>query len=146
MNKGQSIMDVMQRFSKAMFIPVLILPIAGLLIAIGNIFTNPNLLEAVPFLDNPYTVGFGTIISGSLVTIYRELKRCPSDQYQAQDTHEGANQRARLKGRNPKYTVELLKDIQDKLERTWSPEQIVGRDYQGKFPLNPSITGFTKIS
>ncbi|MFL2144322.1 IS30 family transposase, partial [Ruoffia sp. FAM 20857] len=46
--------------------------------------------------------------------------------------HEGANQRARLKGRNPKYTVELLKDIQDKLERTWSPEQIVGRDYQGK--------------
>lgn len=65
-------------------------------------------------------------------TIYRELKRCPSDQYQAQDTHEGANQRARLKGRNPKYTVELLKDIQDKLERTWSPEQIVGRDYQGK--------------
>lgn len=73
MNKGQSIMDVMQRFSKAMFIPVLILPIAGLLIAIGNIFTNPNLLEAVPFLDNPYTVGFGTIISGSLVTILQNL-------------------------------------------------------------------------
>ncbi|MGO3201501.1 MAG: PTS transporter subunit EIIC [Ruoffia tabacinasalis] len=73
MNKGQSIMDVMQRFSKAMFIPVLILPIAGLLIAIGNIFTNPNLLEVVPFLDNPYTVGFGTIISGSLVTILQNL-------------------------------------------------------------------------
>lgn len=65
-------------------------------------------------------------------TIYRELKRCPTEQYKAQDTQEGANQRARLKGRNPKYTVELLKDIQDKLERTWSPEQIVGRDYQGK--------------
>ena len=73
MNKGQSIMDVMQRFSKAMFIPVLILPIAGLLIAIVNIFTNPNLLEVVPFLDNPYTVGFGTIISGSLVTILQNL-------------------------------------------------------------------------
>lgn len=73
MNKGQSIMDVMQSFSKAMFIPVLILPIAGLLIAIGNIFTNPNLLEVVPFLDNPYTVGFGTIISGSLVTILQNL-------------------------------------------------------------------------
>ncbi|TLQ49016.1 PTS glucose transporter subunit IIBC [Ruoffia tabacinasalis] len=66
-------MDVMQRFSKAMFIPVLILPIAGLLIAIGNIFTNPNLLEVIPFLDNPYTVGFGTIISGSLVTILQNL-------------------------------------------------------------------------
>lgn len=73
MNKDQSIMDVMQRFSKAMFIPVLILPIAGLLIAIGNILTNPNLLAAVPLLDNPYTTGFGTLISGSLVTILQNL-------------------------------------------------------------------------
>lgn len=73
MNKGSNIMDVMQRFSKAMFIPVLILPIAGLLIAIGNILTNPNLLAVFPFLDNPITVGFGTIISGSLVTILQNL-------------------------------------------------------------------------
>lgn len=73
MNNNQSIMDVMQRFSKAMFIPVLILPIAGLLIAIGNIFTNPNLLAAVPFMDNPYTTGLGTIMSGSLVTILQNL-------------------------------------------------------------------------
>lgn len=73
MKKDQGIMDLMQRFSKAMFIPVLILPIAGLLIAIGNIFTNPNLLELLPFLDNPITVGFGTIISGSLVTILQNL-------------------------------------------------------------------------
>ncbi|WP_233570018.1 PTS transporter subunit EIIC [Aerococcus agrisoli] len=73
MNKGSNIMDVMQRFSKAMFIPVLILPIAGLLIAIGNILTNANLLAVFPFLDNPITVGFGTIISGSLVTILQNL-------------------------------------------------------------------------
>ena len=30
------VMDALQRFSKAMFIPVLILPIAGILIAVGN--------------------------------------------------------------------------------------------------------------
>lgn len=66
-------MNAMQAFSKAMFAPVLILPIAGLLIAIGNIFTNANLLKIVPFLNNPVTKGFGTILSGSLVTILTNL-------------------------------------------------------------------------
>lgn len=69
----EKVMDGMQRFSKAMFIPVLILPIAGILIAVGNIFTNPRLLEAIPFLDNPITTGFGTILSGSLVSILSNL-------------------------------------------------------------------------
>lgn len=67
------IMNGMQRFAKAMFIPVLILPIAGLLIAIGNLFTNAMLIEAVPFLDNPITMGFGQILSGSLVSILTNL-------------------------------------------------------------------------
>lgn len=66
-------MNAMQAFSKAMFAPVLILPIAGLLIAIGNIFTNANLLKIVPFLNNSVTKGFGTILSGSLVTILTNL-------------------------------------------------------------------------
>ena len=73
MNKSQNLMDVMQRFSKAMFIPVLILPIAGLLIAIGNILVNPNLLAAMPFLDNPILTSFGSILTGSLVTILQNL-------------------------------------------------------------------------
>ncbi len=67
------VMNGMQRFSKAMFIPVLILPIAGILIAIGNLFTNAQLLETVPFLDNPVLTGFGTILSGSLVSILTNL-------------------------------------------------------------------------
>ena len=33
----EKMMDAMQKFSKAMFVPVLILPIAGILIAIGNV-------------------------------------------------------------------------------------------------------------
>ncbi|GLB29844.1 PTS system glucose/maltose-specific transporter subunit IIBC [Lacrimispora amygdalina] len=69
----QKVMDALQKFSKAMFIPVLILPIAGILIAVGNLFTNAALLEALPFLDNPVTTGFGTILSGSLVSILNNL-------------------------------------------------------------------------
>ncbi|WP_024345495.1 PTS transporter subunit EIIC [Lacrimispora indolis] len=67
------VMDQLQRFSKAMFIPVLILPIAGILIAVGNLFTNAKLLELLPFLDNPVTKGFGAILSGSLVSILNNL-------------------------------------------------------------------------
>lgn len=66
-------MGAMQAFSKAMFIPVLILPIAGLLIAFGNIFTNAQLLQTFPFMNNPVTTGFGTILSGSLVSILNNL-------------------------------------------------------------------------
>lgn len=70
--KGKS-MEAMQRFSKAMFIPVLILPIAGILIAIGNVFNNAKLLETFPFLDVPFLTGFGSILSGSLVSILTNL-------------------------------------------------------------------------
>ena len=45
----RKMMDAMQKFSKAMFVPVLILPIAGILIAIGNVFTNVRLIERFPF-------------------------------------------------------------------------------------------------
>lgn len=69
----EKVMDQLQRFSKAMFIPVLILPIAGILIAVGNLFTNAKLLEALPFLNNPVTTGFGSILSGSLVAILNNL-------------------------------------------------------------------------
>ena len=67
------IMDAMQKFSKAMFIPVLILPIAGILIAVGNLFTNTRLQEVLPFLDNAVTSGFGTLLSSSLTAILSNL-------------------------------------------------------------------------
>ena len=69
----EKLMDVMQKFSKAMFIPVLILPIAGILIAVGNLFTNTRLMAVLPFLDNPVTKGFGTLLSGSLTAILTNL-------------------------------------------------------------------------
>ena len=69
----ERVMDTLQKFSKAMFIPVLILPIAGILIAVGNLFTNTRLLAVLPFLDNPVTIGFGTLLSGSLTAILTNL-------------------------------------------------------------------------
>lgn len=69
----EKIMDKLQQFSKAMFVPVLILPIAGLLIALGNLLTNARLLEVLPLLNNPFTKGFGTLLTGSLVTILQNL-------------------------------------------------------------------------
>lgn len=69
----EKVMDAMQKFSKAMFVPVLILPIAGILIAVGNVFTNVRLLEQFPFLDNPITTDFGSILSASLLPILTNL-------------------------------------------------------------------------
>lgn len=69
----EKIMDGMQKFSKAMFVPVLILPIAGILIAIGNVFTNPRLIETFGFLDNPITIGFGSILSAALLPVLTNL-------------------------------------------------------------------------
>lgn len=50
-----------------------------------------------------YQEGYETIHNAQLISrhrtaIYRELKRCPANQYQAQNTQEVANQRARHKG------------------------------------------------
>ena len=67
------VMDALQRFSKAMFIPVLILPIAGILIAVGNLFTNVRLQAVLPFLHNPVTIGFGPLQSRSLNAILGNL-------------------------------------------------------------------------
>ncbi len=63
----------LQSFSKAMFIPVLILPIAGILIAVGNLFTNTRLQAVLPFLNNPVTIAFGSILSGALTSILVNL-------------------------------------------------------------------------
>lgn len=69
----EKIYEKLQQFSKAMFIPVLILPIAGILIAVGNLFTNQRLIEFLPFMNNPITKGFGLLLSGSLVSILANL-------------------------------------------------------------------------
>ena len=67
------VMDAFQKFSKGMFVPVLILPIAGIIIALGNIITNARLATYLPFLKNPLIYGFGKMLSGSLVSVLVNL-------------------------------------------------------------------------
>lgn len=69
----EKIMNKLQDFSKGMFVPVLILPIAGIIIAIGNILTNARLAEYLPFLKNDVVYGLGKMLSGSLVSILTNL-------------------------------------------------------------------------
>lgn len=66
-------MNGLQRFSKAMFIPVLILPIVGVLIAVCNVFTNVRLLDLLPFLNHGMIQGFFAVLSKSLVSILSNL-------------------------------------------------------------------------
>ena len=47
----EKITNGLQRFSKAMFVPILILPIVGILIAFSNVLSNTRLAEFLPFLD-----------------------------------------------------------------------------------------------
>ena len=63
-------------------------------------------------------------------TISRELTRhagCSADQAQARYQENKANCGAKLK-----LTTEMKEAVQEKLVETWSPEQIIGRLYQGK--------------
>lgn len=69
----QKFVDKLQEFSKAMFVPVLILPIVGLIIALGNILLNAKLAQYLPFLKSPIIYGFGKMISGSLVSVLVNL-------------------------------------------------------------------------
>ncbi|MBO0576859.1 hypothetical protein EXQ42_19570 [Clostridium botulinum] len=69
----EKILNQLQNFSKGMFVPVLILPIAGIIIAIGNILTNAKLAEYLPFLNNGMIFGLGKMLSGSLVSILTNL-------------------------------------------------------------------------
>ncbi|MFD3155880.1 PTS transporter subunit EIIC [Haloimpatiens sp. FM7330] len=69
----EKILNQLQNFSKGMFVPVLILPIAGIIIAMGNILTNAKLAEYFPFLKNDIIYGLGKMLSGSLVSILINL-------------------------------------------------------------------------
>ena len=49
--QGGSLFAMLQRFGKALMLPIAILPAAGLLLGIGGTLSNPNTLQAFGFLD-----------------------------------------------------------------------------------------------
>ncbi|API91453.1 hypothetical protein J32TS6_32270 [Virgibacillus pantothenticus] len=65
-------------------------------------------------------------------TISRELKRnIQEGSYPSEDAHENYNKRRLNCGRIGKWSPELANIMNEKLKLTWSPEQIVGRLFQG---------------
>ena len=70
------------------------------------------------------------ILNRHRATIYREIKRT-NGEYSSENAQAYANTKAANKGRNSKFTTELKKLIEDRLCKTWSPEQIIGRELKG---------------
>ncbi|MFY0783032.1 maltose/glucose-specific PTS transporter subunit IIC [Peribacillus simplex] len=58
-----------QQFGKSFMLPIAVLPAAGLLLGIGGALSNPNTVEAYPFLDFAWLQAIFTIMSsaGSIV-------------------------------------------------------------------------------
>ena len=89
-----------------------------------------NKLEVL--LKENYTISKITkILNRHRATIYREIKRI-NGEYSSENAQAAANTKAANKGRNSKITPELKNLIKDRLYKTWSPEQIVGRELKGR--------------
>ena len=71
------------------------------------------------------------ILNRHRATIYREIKRI-NGEYSSENAQADANAKAANKGRNSKITSELKNLIEDRLCKTWSPEQIIGRELKGR--------------
>jgi len=79
---------------------------------------------AIPLGELPY------VLNGVHPQSQRELRRhpnCSVEEAQARYQADKSNCVAKLK-----LTTEVKEVVQEKLNDTWSPEQIVGRLYQGK--------------
>ena len=59
-------------------------------------------------------------------TLSREL-RCCNDTYSAQAAQTHNEQLAKQKGRKASWTPELKQEIEERLQSSWSPEQICSR-------------------
>lgn len=65
--------NALQAFGKSLYGPVLILPIVGMFIALGNLFGNGNLAAWVPFLNHPLVQEIGQLVAKSSVSILANL-------------------------------------------------------------------------
>ena len=67
MKKEGRIFDVLQRVGRAFMLPIAILPVAGLLLGIGQSFTNETMLRTYHLMKimGPGTILYGVIKVGS---------------------------------------------------------------------------------
>jgi len=69
----KNVFGVLQRIGKALMLPVAILPAAGLLLALGTAFQNPNLTQYLPFLENDALVVIWRIMQDAGDIIFANL-------------------------------------------------------------------------
>ena len=63
----------LQKIGKSFMLPIAILPAAGLLLGIGGALSNPNTVQAYPFLDIPWLQGIFKIMSSAGDVVFGNL-------------------------------------------------------------------------
>ncbi|WP_229925313.1 PTS transporter subunit EIIC [Paraclostridium bifermentans] len=63
----------LQKIGKSFMLPIAILPAAGLLLGIGGALSNPNTVQAYPFLDIAWLQGIFKIMSSAGDVIFSNL-------------------------------------------------------------------------
>ena len=62
-----------QQFGKSFMLPIAVLPAAGLLLGIGGALSNPNTIEAYPYLDVAWLQSIFTIMSSAGSVVFANL-------------------------------------------------------------------------
>ena len=78
-------------------------------------------------------------------TLSRELRPC-NNTYSAQVAQTHNEQLAKQKGRKSSWTPELKQEIEERLQSSWSPEQICGPYQLEKKTMVSFKTQFVKLS
>lgn len=69
----KKLFGVLQRVGKAVMLPVAILPAAGLLLGIGNLFVNPDFLQYVPALEAHWVQVIANVLMNSGQIVFDNL-------------------------------------------------------------------------
>ncbi|WP_211747513.1 glucose-specific PTS transporter subunit IIBC [Paenibacillus sp. Marseille-Q4541] len=69
----KKLFGVLQRVGKAVMLPVAILPAAGLLLGIGNLFVNPDFLQYVPVLEAHWVQVIANVLMNSGQIVFDNL-------------------------------------------------------------------------
>ena len=94
-------------------------------------FTINERIKLEVLLKENYKISeIAEILNRHRATIYREIKRI-NGEYSSENAQADANAKAANKGRNSKITSKLKNLIEDRLCKTWSSEQIIGRELKG---------------
>ena len=69
----KNIFSKAQQFGKSFMLPIAILPAPGLLLGIGGALSNPNTVQAYPFLDQVWLQAIFTVMSSAGNIVFANL-------------------------------------------------------------------------